>query len=589
MRIARDPRRRGVGMVLIIVLALLAILGAWAFGMSFYSHSTTMQTARAQARERCAQLAQMAVTESIHAIRTRVNNPDETRVFEAFRADDPDDLEIGLAQLIHTAEEVKRFPGYELSPVTVEIPRRTSLGVTAEERVPYEAVGIARFLVTATGPDSAQVTEVTEYGFRSVLTAPPRPLDMLTFFLRDPSTLLEMGAVNGDPNDTIDHLTNVMAHQRDFYSRWDQNLGRLIEKTKQAPGGSLDNAIAKLGELQLRFRNAYTFKANATGFWPIPDWTVVEPHQSSAAENTLHKFARPICVYTAAPTVDLSLFDLPNRIIPLLEHLDGMRDPSDALGQVFARLYQKYIGMTSVPPESQVLADIAESDEAATKHFAMFHEGAKKIHDMMTSYKLFQDALIEVGGRERERILKRIRRLDVQEQPWRNHFRFRGKGAAAKASKFLNQDPPPSGVMLVQDPDDPLVVNIRNLTGRLQIITSGHMTVRSATVRRPSDDVLILISYGRLAVDGPMTAGVISWNGGYETDNPQDFTGSLILDSVHPNRTREEIGRMFTGTLTFQKKLLSGKPGNKRREPPYPESLHIAFSPVPPYRRPAGR
>jgi len=142
-------------------------------------------------------------------------------------------------------------------------------------------------------------------------------------------------------------------------------------------------------------------------------------------------------------------------------------------------------------------SDIDQFAQAAESHIATAHEIALLFHDMLQGYKIFQDALIEVGGPERIRILKRIRRLDATEQPWRNHYKFSGAGSAARATAFVSRDPPPSGVLWVENHDDEtLNININNLNGRLQIIASGNVQVQNATVADPSRDVLIIVSYG---------------------------------------------------------------------------------------------
>lgn len=578
-------RRRGAGMVLIVVFFLLLVLAIWAFGMSYFSQTTTMQSARARNRERCEELGRMAILETMHAIRIRVNDENSRDIFLNFREDDPPEMVFDIGQLTHTQEELKRFSGYSLENVTVRVPRRASIGVTAEERVPYEAVGVARLTVTVTHEDGARATLVDEYGFRSVLTAPPRPLDMLSFFLEDPSTLLTKGAYRNHPNESIKFLLDRLAAQRKYYLDWVPNLERLAGLADQG----YTSAAGKLRELKEEFRQAGSPPSEG-GNWPVPQWTAVEAHQPSNADNTLHFFAWPICVYTANDTVDLSVLDLPNKIGQGLQFLSDLNPQTTQLHETLVGFYNKYKDGDPPPGgEGETLDDIAEARRVAHQHFQVVHTAARRIEQMLIDYKTFQDSLIEVGGSELQRIRKRLRRLSSAEQPWRNHYRFNRPGAAADAAKFLNRSPPPSGVVLVEDPDGtPLEVNLQNLTGRLQVITRGDMVVQRATVANPNEDALILISYGALDVQGEVNAALISWGQRYESRG-QDILGSLILRGIPSTTSFPTIQEMFSGTLTYQHAVRSGPPGNRNRKVPNKTSLHIAFSPIPPYRRPSRR
>ncbi len=572
-------------MVIVVVLALLVILGAWAFSMSFYSQSTTQQSARAQYTERCTDFAEMALAETMHAIRIRVNDPNETLLFTKFRESKPQPLKFGNSDIPRTMDAASGYKGYTISDVIVEVPRRTSIGVEAEERVPYEAVGITRLAVTVTGHMNTKVTKVVEYGFRSVLTAPPRPLDMLSFFIADPRTLLVKGAFKDNPNDTIDFCLRLMADRKRFYTEW---VPRFKDLAKTASDGGFSSQASRINAVAQKFQDAATFQANRPGFWPVPDWIAVQPGESSRDKNKLHKFAWPICVYTNRPKVELSHFNLPNIVGPRVKSVIDSDTPMKTLGNTFTEVYDKYKNIKSKPAESEINADVSRVEKDSETHFKLVHNMARDLDAIMNAYKIFQDDLIEVGGKERERIFKRIRRLEAREQPWRNHYHFTGAGAAKKATKFINQDPPPSGVVFVEDPEDALIVNISNLAGRLQLITQGDMIVESATVQDLNRDVLILISYGELDLRSQVNAAVISWGGKYAARG-EPIVGSLIMNNIPEFTSLAAIEDMFSAPLTFQPKLRSGPEGNRKRAPPDPDTLHIAFGPMPPYRRPTSR
>lgn len=546
--------RRGAGAVLIIVAAILTLLGVFAFGLGFQSRGMTMQSGRANEEEQCEAYAQMALAEAAHYIRVRVNEPG-TGIFDLFRKDAPTSLWIPPDQLAFVGRELKLLKGYSLgSGISVNVLRRAPVAIEAEERVPYEAVGVVRLSVAVDGPDRSGSDRTEEFGFRSVLTAPPRPFDLCTFFMLRPDELLTRGAVNGDPNGTIKYAVDTLKEYKRICTEIRDKLRDAISQA-----GPYADGIRDLADI---------FDRLVTRDWPAEPWEALPPDQNTLdVPAKVHLFDWPICVLSVAPQLDLGKLNLPEVVGPRIRSVQTRNPRIQQASEAMNRAIQGQ-DLEGTKAQAEVLTELIKED-------------CTDLQAVLVAYKTFQDLLIEVGGEAREDLEKRVRRISAPEQSWRAHYRFEGEGAAAQASAFLARDPPPSGVVYVDDPAAPLTVRVSGLSGRLAIVSKGNMVVQRATVADTESDALVLIAYGDLEVEGELQAGIISWNGGYRPTG-NSFTGSLILDTVV---STSPLDLIFKGTLTRQTSLLSGPDGDPERPPPDQSALHVALDPAPPYRR----
>lgn len=583
--------RRGSGILIMIVLALMVILTAWAFSMTFYSKGAAKQSARAQFRERIAIHTHMALTEAAHWIRTHANDDGTPSIFNLVRDYDGGSIELAAKDLAATSAEVARYPGYSIGDVRVDVLQRAATGRNKEELVAYEGVGVLRLTVEGFGPNSTRSTRIEDYGFRAVLTAPPRPFDMLTVYVQDPWTLLSKGAYNNDPNATLDWIVqkNVQFQATlQKYEQWTRRLGELSNLSSKL--GRTDHSPA-LNQLADLVGLARQWKDLAPGTWPFPPWTVVHPSAGGGGQYSLHYFSRPLLVFSAEDEFDLTQLDLPSEVGDRVESILGRNKESRKLDeglQAILQSYEQYLQQQSAPDDATIARDVQEWERQLREIVILIHSTAKEWAEMMEAYKKFQDALVEVSDpAEHTRLTNRARRLEMIEQDVRSHYRFLGAGAAAEAAKFLSPDrgPPPSGTVYVSDPKETLHIRIEGLTGRLQVISTGPMQVDRATVDNLNRDVLMLIGYKEVNVAGQCEAAVISWGSRYYS-NGQDIRGALILDQVDPGASFEDIKLMFSGTVYRQKAILSGKTSGKFRGKPFDHVIHVALDPAPPFRIP---
>lgn len=541
-------KRRGAGTVFIVVFCLLTVIGTWALSQSYLSQGALAQSQRAQHSERCLDLAEIATEEVVHYLRSFANDP--TSPLFAFLREDvfPAQLSLPAEDLPKLQEVLSRLSGYGLRrSAEVTILRRAYGTLEAAERVNHEAFGVLRIDVAVSGPDGSRAHLKSEYGFRTNLMAPSRPYDQFTFFLGDPEVLLTRDAFESDANKTIEMaLARLTSHR--------QALQKLADELEGKQGAETLQRI---------------FADGAGPRYPTPDWTVAEAHAPThETEYRLHYFAWPISLYSLEPEIRLEDVNLPAKVGPLV------RTEADQQARIDAQV-------AAIRSLTQGGASASQAEAAAQQLVDLVLQEAATLRELLSVYKQFQDALVEIAGEARQELLLRSRNFAPLEQQYRASYRFEGAGAAGFAEKFLARRPIPSGVVFVQNGSDPLRVDLRDFSGRLFVVTEGDMEVLGATVKDPSKDLITLLSTGGLEIKGPTQACVVSWGGAFDTDG-SSLRGALVLDALYPTSPLNDVLR---GTLKRQDLIQTGPPGYPVRPPPDPTSILVTISPKPVYRR----
>jgi hypothetical protein len=570
-------RRLGAGGPLVIVLGIVLVLFSLSLSSMIRSKSFTVIVRRAVYDDECETLARLAVAESLRVVRTNANEAGHWS-FQFMRGTSaPLEWEIPLAELPALAEDLGLVKGgYELdSGVRVQMLRRSLTTLVPEERKLYEALGVLRFTARITGPKGSEAIQVQEYGFRNVLTGPPRPFDSPTFFLGEASTLLTRNAYENDPNTTIDlavrHVNGYRKLMLDYAETYEKVARKIKKKLKKAkgPGGKSKKRKAKKLMKALKRQAALFRSEREKPLWKAEDWKLEGGGKPPGTAWQLHLFEWPITVVSYASSVDLSRLNMPDRLGPLVKEIKRQLPILEA-----ARLKIE----NTIKQEPPSVGDL-EGDSAAFRAVVLPYVAIQQ--KVLEIYKEFQDLLIEISGRARQEVLKRARRLTWDQFRYKAHHVFEGPGAAARATTFLNEKPPPRGLVVVDDPSDRLVLNLRNVEGRLTIACKGPLEVKSALVRDPALDVLTIVGYKDFEVLGPVQAALLSLEKGYSPLGG-DFGGSLILSNVVPT---SPIDQIFSGTLSYQQAIRTGPDPGNPRPPPEPETIEVALGPTPLYRR----
>jgi hypothetical protein len=558
-------------------MSVLVIISLYAMSMSIRSQGVSLQVRKAQATESCENYARMALEEAVYRLRSHAADPGHP-VFDLLRKEGAgEELHFKPEDLPRTREEMARTPKFSFDGVDVETLRWAPIAEDVGEAVGYEAVGVLRVSTRVIGPKGASSYQEAEYGYRTSLTSAPRPFDTFTFRLSKTELLLSEGAFRGDANETIRWAATMLGRAEGELKAAQGNLQRALDDAQDKLSNlsvlasssdrrKLQDAISGLGAI-LQSLQALL----APSHWPAtPPWTVLPGGGDSLGKkNTLHEFFSPLAVHSFADRLDLTALDLPSQITPLVQDVLGR----ESLRKGAAAALQAAQGSgnpLALVASFQAFLDILEKDVGA-------------YHSMLLTYKVFQDQLIEAAGQDRQTLLAREQRLRPEEARRRADFLFEGKGQAKQAARFLRGRPAPSGTVYVDDPSEPLRVNVEGLRGRLVIFSKGKMVVERATLDDPKIDLLVCISDQEIRLtQGAEQVAIVSPKGRYRGSGTS-FQGGLVLGDLP---TREAIDRTLKGVLTRLPSIQTS-PNGSLRPPPSPVAVHVAIGPAALYRRSA--
>ncbi len=562
-----------MGAPFVVVLSVLVLMSMYTLSMSVRSKSASQQTRKAQSMETCEELLQLALKDALGVVRRSANDPAHP-LFLPLREDGGGTLPtLTLNDLAYASAEFAAKPGFSLDDLQVSIVRWKKSAAILEEAVSYEAVGVLKFYGEVSGTLGSTASHEFEIDFRTVLAAASQPFDGFTFFLGKTDALLREGAFQSDPNVTIDFAVSTMAamrveleKNRDGIPPVLADLRRLRRKAvKSKHKRKLDAAIQAFEQMLLSFTQALQVPN-----WPAdPDWTVLDAGQPIAGKpNTVHRFGLPTSIFSRQPVVNLTHVDLPSQVGPPVQAWMARTPNRDSAAQA--------VRASEATAESDPMSMVAP-----LKQFLdIFKQDAGDLHLILEAYKGFQERFEEISGPDRETMILRARRLYASEVRTRATFVFEGPGKAKEAAEFLAVRPPPIGLVFVNDPTEPLRIDVQGLTGRLVIFAGQNVEVDGATVSDRNQDALVIIANGSMRVSAPeVHAGLVSLTGRYLGPGTS-FHGSLLLGNL---ANRAAIDSALKGTIERMDSLSSRSPGSTDPNPS-PTSILAVLGPVPLYK-----
>lgn len=573
--------RRGVGAPFVIVLAVLVLLSLFAIAMNVRSQGAAVQSRRALVLERCDEVANMALVEGLALLRKRANDPDDA-IYEPLRDHTfMGALALGLDDLEHAPQDAERIEGYALTGLTVEVIRRAGVGLELSERAAYQHVGLIRLTASATGLQGASSTRTADYGLRVNLVTPPRPFDLFTCFIGAPAVLLTEKQVNGNANVTMVTSAEKLKKYREQLTELSQKLLEVIAEAERqinsaaASAGSLfgggsDLAQARQMVAQLRTLQARVAQTVVPPTWPaVPDWEVMDAGVLTDDDpRKVHQFATPLALYSFEDEVDLAELNLPARIGPLVESTQTRRPQVEAAAQAMQAALNSQ--------------DMAGAMSSANQFLDLVVEDANELHQILEGFKRFQKLFVEAGEGAANQLAARFRRFSPFELRARADWVFEGQFAAARAARFLSIGglPTPSGILYVDDPDEPMTVNLQGFQGNLIIASRGDMVVENAQVQDKGEDTLTLVAGARMRVDrGGLHAALVCTSSSYRGSG-DSFEGSLVLGGLEV----AALNLALTGRVKRLPALASGPNGFPDRPAPESRARWVTVSPYPRWR-----
>lgn len=561
--------RAGFGVPLVVVLGVILVLMSLGLSLGVRSQGVTRAVRRAVFRDEAEAFAQAAVQEALYRLRVGANRPDDP-AFALFRVEEVPaaaaTLRVRGDALLHTRAMLARDSRYALvgDQVEVEVLRRGAATLEPEERVGYEAPGVVQLRATVVGPMGITGTKVVDFAFRAVLTGAPRPFDTATFFVADPRHLLLREAYLGEPNQAIQSsVTQVEGLRQSLI-----DMAAAFAELEDAADDADDDGSAQLAR---DLKDSY-LAAVEPGTWPARRWTVRPEASSESLENEdeIHLFYPALMVYSLAEDLELETLDLPTRFEALVPEIVAAEGPLRELNQAID-------AMLPIEDEGQIPV-LAERCRA---YLQLVLEHVARHEQMLTAYKDFQAALIEVGGDARDVLLARYRRFLLRDQVWKAPYVFSPAthpDPVAAATAFLAEGP--EGMVLVRGgPGDQLDVSLQGYEGRLVLACDVPVRLSKVTVADPSRDAVTVLAYQGLEVSDTVQAGLYLLGGGYRSAGGS-FEGALHLNTIPESGALELI---LKGNLTRQPALASAAlpgPGQPLAEPD-PEKVHVVVGAEP--------
>jgi len=545
--------RAGFGTVLTVVLTMLFCLAAAGVGHGFYSTFVSGQTQRYAMGDAALDLAENAIACAHFLVGQQANDPDDgLGLYRRFReATGAFSVALPVADLPGLVALLADQPNFRLvdEQVLLEVPfQQPNSVVHATE---HDRFGTITLSAAVEFVPTGVVRRLSRtFDMKVSLTAPPRPFDQTTLFIHDPTVLINSFAVNEDANHYI-----MAAHQRLA------NLKKATEGFIQSYQNAIDEASGKkgAGAAVACLQRCVALCQQVLATYPPPvTITDEDPVDTETDPNTLHLFpARgTFAVWTKSPKVALEAVNVAKKVKEHRERL-GTSDP-----ELVQQYYDRINAFLNAKPRD--LGPLIPMQEAwcteVTKAAGLWYELLTGI------YKPFQDTFQEMGGERYQAFEPSMASLEspddwiarsstvlVEGDPFGLHDE---RTVTQKFGDLLGRNESFSSVVYVKNTTQPLVVD-RTFAGRMVLVVEGDVTISKALVADSTKDMLTIVSFGRMRVEGPVQAALVA---GYRLSmTPEaDIRGSLYVRELTWDGAAGDLSGVLEGTLERDGRLTCG-------------------------------
>ena len=296
---------------------------------------------------------------------------------------------------------------------------------------------------------------------------------------------------------------------------------------------------------------------------------------SERSPDTLHLFPRqPLLLYTNEDFVDLAELNLPDKVKFRFEKIEEAFDKLRQTLKEVERMEKKVSPSQLVPYVKRYHDDVL--------YLADQYRGL-----LIDDYKKFQDALIEAAGEDYRRFEPYLAQLDKKDLMGKattglyekDPFDMNDKRPiSTKVDDLFARGPAYNGILFVSNPSQELIIN-RTFRGRLVLVVEGDVTIRRATVDDLNKDVLTIICFGRMSVEGSVQATLMTW-GSYRCQPGLTIDGAVIFKRV--NFVAGKPGEVMTGKFNKNDKMRAGPTVEKGEQSKvYLDAMHFSLAPSP--------
>ncbi len=531
--------RRGLGILIVLAVAVLAILSIVGFQQQFFSSHLSSQVSRVNAGSTAVALADSANQEAVWLFESQVNDP-ASPLFELIRGEvlAPHTGAIELASNIKL-EEIRdvlarpEFKGYTIESFSAQVVYQRQF-----EDLPYERFGLVRFATRVAahpgwGPSLVREVELAK-GFKVVLGVVPRPFDQAALFIGEAGSLTRADDVN-------------------------TKRKRYLEEVGQVRSWLSTAATSAPAELAVRYELALKAMGDPGRL------------QSSVPEFDCQGRAMLVALWSGAQFFPLENLD----VAKVLDKDESAMGPAR---ERLASARQATLSTSAGEPEYRALLEAADGQlrnlSRATGRLWAFSQGFK---------------VIPPGDGSHGELAARLNRLRLSH--WRRVAFHQlseegGRGPVAEQfAKLREKLQPLNGVVLVEAKNGPFRLS-GELRGKMVIVVAGRGGVVLDGVNkgdRDNDLLTVVALGGPVTVQGEVHACVVSvaeseagMPGPVVLPADAVLRGGLILERVNPSSE-------LKGTLYRAGKYFSGTTGRGPRQRPLLNRYLVGVSPAATY------
>ncbi len=530
--------RNGSGLLITLVLILLVVL----LTLGIHGYRLSGRVSRDLAvnikGERAIFMAESAIEDALFEVSLQVNRPDSA-LFTRFR-----DQSAGLGSFEKTIA-VPRFEDVlESSNSKIKLQeggvRMQVVYQAPFTDLPYEKYGVVRF--------QAQLSDTLGFGrklkrrvesfreFKMVLVSPPRPFDQASFFVQDCTGYITPDFENKNIKDSRADLKKAIPDLRKYYHDY----------------------------IEAEFRT-YEDHVNIDEFHALIDNPPLNPSMPD-----VKLYGSEILAYSRKPSIPrLEELNLPAKILEINQKIiQGAADVKQAATSLDHAINQALDALDQSLVESSV--------KPAMRRFARLTHELSNLHvQRLSIYEDFQALVRTVSGSAYQHIAGFYYKYNQDE--WRKkafHVLEETQDINQAMDQFLEQFNPANGVLFVENPTQTLVLENRQIPGKLIIVTSGAIKLSNLEPLDPNRHLLSVVSYGRLSATGRVVAALSPMGEFLVPGGVFQLKGNLVLRQViKPDQLR--------GALEFDPEIFSGTTTSASDAKAKKSHYYLGFSPLP--------
>ncbi len=521
MSVAR--KRDGVGIFFVVIITLVVLVAFIGIFQMTFSRQVVDQVAKSSIGEVALILAESASNEALLQIRQAVNDQD-SRYYNLFRKEVlseqagsfPIEVELPETNKLFEQKHYKRFflDGFEAK---VLFQRQFS-------QVPYERYGVIELKATV-GTNLSLTEKVvrtirTGCEFKIVLIGPPRPFDQVTFMVTESNSLVR--DANYRVQESSRELENATKDKKDFLDLLNSERGSLTTL-------DVDKAIQELNKVN------------------IPSKVYID--------NRVHEFKEPLTVLTVQETVDL-------KEVALLRRLEDATRAVADIADDYRRARERL--------ESNLGSEVVhETYRTTLSSWVDVHK------ERIETVRTFQNYFVEYSDPARQELSRFYYKLDKSE--WQRKAFYTIKESFGNVNGQLDELrqklKPLNGIVFIDNPNQTLNLEGAkgNFQGRVILAVNGNVNIGGPPGTVSGGDLLTVVCYGSLSVDGLCRASLIA-NSRVSVGPSSRINGNLVIKEVR------DISAL-QGTIIKDPRLYSGRTVPGDTSGAYTDYYYVALGP----------